>query len=79
MNKAKFVKEITVTDPDTKGKVQLSVYKHPNGGMFAIDSSFIEQIFEDDETVRIPDPLDFVMFDKDSLHQTTTFIELVEE
>jgi hypothetical protein len=47
MQIAKFVKEITVTDPDTKGKVKLEVYKANNGGMFAIDSSFLEQFDED--------------------------------
>ncbi len=41
---ANFVKEITVIDPDTKGKVKLEVYKHQNGGMFAIDSSYLEEL-----------------------------------
>jgi len=57
LNKAKFVMEITVKDPDSKGKVQLSVYKHENGGMFAMDSSFVEQVLGDDfDRVVIPDP-----------------------
>lgn len=54
MNTAKFVKEITVQDPDTGGDVNLSVYKHQNGGMFAIDSSFLDQMLEDEQD-RIPD------------------------
>jgi hypothetical protein len=41
--RAKFVKEITVKDPDTHGTVHMEVYKHENGGMFAIDSSFLDQ------------------------------------
>jgi hypothetical protein len=41
--RAKFVKEIVAIDPDTKGEVHMAVYKHENGGMFAIDSSFVEQ------------------------------------
>jgi len=45
--RAKFVKEIVIQDPDTDGTVALAVYKHENGGMFAIDSSFIEQCRED--------------------------------
>jgi hypothetical protein len=56
---AKFVKEITVVDPDTGGDVQLAVYKHDNGGMFAMDSSFIDQVDEEEDdsmTVIIPDP-----------------------
>lgn len=77
MNKAKFVKEVIVEDPDG-GSISLAVYKHSNGGMFAIDSSFVEQIFEDDEIAIIPDPLDFVMYDKENLMNTITFIELVE-
>jgi hypothetical protein len=44
MQTAKFVKEIKVTDPDTKGKVILEIYKAETGGMFAIDSSFLEQV-----------------------------------
>ena len=55
---AKFVNEITVIDPDSKGEVQLAVYKHDNGGMFAIDASYLEQTFDDDEDVEIPDPFD---------------------
>ena len=53
---AKFVQEIVVTDPDSKAEVQLSVFKHESGGMFAIDSSFIDQCFEEDEDVVIQDP-----------------------
>lgn len=52
--KAKFVKEVTVQDPDTDGDVELAVYKHENGGMFAIDSSYIDQVLDDEED-RIPD------------------------
>jgi hypothetical protein len=55
MNKAKLVKEITVIDPDSKGDVQLSVYKHENGGMFAMDSSYLDQCFNGDDLV-IQDP-----------------------
>jgi hypothetical protein len=56
MQISKFVNQITVIDPDTKGEVQLEVYKHPNGGMFAMDSSFLEQCTDDDEYPIIPDP-----------------------
>lgn len=56
MNTAKFVQEITVIDPDSKGQVELSVFKHENGGIFAIDSSYLDQCFEDDVDPIIPDP-----------------------
>lgn len=56
MRTAKFVKEITVIDPDSKSEVQLVVYKHENGGMFAIDSSFLDQCCDDDTYPVIPDP-----------------------
>lgn len=49
---AKFVKQVMVSDPDTGGDVELSIYKHQNGGMFALDSSYIEQVL-DDETVEV--------------------------
>jgi len=60
LNTAKLTEEIVVIDPDTKGEVHLSVFKHEqSGGMFALDSSFIEQVFGDDDTdkVIIDDPL----------------------
>lgn len=57
---AKLVTEITVIDPDTKGEVQLAVYKHQNGGMFAMDVSFLEQVADEQDDVEdcymIPDP-----------------------
>lgn len=56
MKKAKFVKEITVTDPDTGGDVEVAIYKHENGGMFGVDSSYIDQCL-DDEVAVIQDPL----------------------
>lgn len=56
MNKAKFVTEITVIDPDSKGEVAMTVFKHENGGMFCIDSSFLDQCFEDDSNIVIDDP-----------------------
>jgi len=58
MRKAYFVTEISVIDPDSKGQVELSVYKHENGGMFAVDSSFLDQVVNTDEFDRpiIPDP-----------------------
>lgn len=55
MVKVKYVQEVTVKDPDTNGDVILEVYKHPNGSMFAIDSSFLSQ-FDDDVCPSIPDP-----------------------
>jgi hypothetical protein len=56
MKNATFVEQVTVKDPDTGGNVQLEVFKHENGGMFAIDSSYLDQCFEDDTEPVIPDP-----------------------
>jgi len=55
---AHFVEEIVVTDPDSKGDVEIEIYKHPNGGMFGIDASFVDQCVNLDEYDRaiIPDP-----------------------
>lgn len=55
MSKAKFVREVTVTDPDTNLPVEISIYKHEGGGMFGIDSSYLDQCLDDDEP-QIPDP-----------------------
>jgi len=57
MNKAKFVIEISVKDPDyPSSMVNISVFKHQNGGMFGIDSSYLDQNFDDDVDPLIPDP-----------------------
>lgn len=55
--KARFLYEIIVKDPDTDGKIELSVFKHENGGMFALDSSYIEQVLPEEGDCWIPDPL----------------------
>lgn len=55
---ARYVQEVMVIDPDSKGEVDMCVFKHnQSGGMFAIDSSFLDQCFEDDEDPVIDDPL----------------------
>lgn len=51
--KAKFITEISVLDPDSNGMVELSVYKEPSGGMFAIDSSYL-MTFDEDEDIIVP-------------------------
>ncbi|WP_318493535.1 hypothetical protein [Photobacterium leiognathi] len=50
---AKVIGEISHTDPDTLTDVTLSVHKHPNGGLMALDSSYLEQVATDGV---IPDP-----------------------
>jgi len=49
------MREITVIDLDDS-PVKLSVFKHQNGGLFALDSSYIEQVLPEDEDCWIPDP-----------------------
>ena len=39
--KAKKIKEITLTDPDTHLRVDVTIYKEEGGGMFGVDSSFL--------------------------------------
>ena len=59
MNKAKYVQEITVTDPDSGEEVSVSIYKdESSGAMLGVDSSYIEQCFDDDEDVVIDSPFD---------------------
>jgi hypothetical protein len=79
MRKAKFVKEISVIDPDSKGQVELSVYKHENGGMFAIDSSWLDQCTDEDSYPVIRDPFETtgkVMLVEDN--QISNFISSVD-
>ena len=55
MNTADYVKEVTVTDPDTKLNVGMCVFKHnQSGAMFAIDSSYLNT-FDDDSDPIIAD------------------------
>jgi len=58
MRTAKFVCEIKVKDPDQFGSVEVAMYKHENGGMFGVDSSFLDQVVNTDEFDRpiVPDP-----------------------
>lgn len=49
--RAKYVREILVKDPDTGNTIEMEVYKHENGGMFAIDSSFVAQVAEEEESL----------------------------
>lgn len=53
-----FVTEVSVTDPSSGGEVQVSIFKDPkSGGMFGVDSSYIEQNFEEDEEVLVKNPI----------------------
>jgi hypothetical protein len=90
MKKAYFVEEFTVTDPDSKLPVELEVYKHENGGMFAVDSSFLDQVARTDEYDRpiIPDPLcdveddvldEVVLFDNNSLDKYIESVDLPQD
>jgi hypothetical protein len=43
--KAKFIKEVTVIDPDSKLPVDVSIYKEEeSGGMFGVDTSFVVEV-----------------------------------
>jgi hypothetical protein len=55
ISNAKLVGQVSVTDPNTKGEVYLSVYKHENGGIFAIDGSYLEQVCDEDTYPVVPD------------------------
>ena len=56
-NSAEYVKEVTVIDPESKAPVDMCVFKHNDGGgMFAVDSSYLDQCFDDDTNPVIADP-----------------------
>ncbi len=65
MTTAKFVCEIMIKDPDTKGKVEVAIYKHENGGLFGIDSSYLDQVADEDENENA---LIADVFNKDNDH-----------
>jgi hypothetical protein len=52
---ATYVKDMTVTDPETKAPVEITLFKHSSGGMFALDASYIDQCLDEDLPV-IQDP-----------------------
>jgi len=60
---AHWIGEVQVMDPDTAAPVELSVYKHENGGIFAVDSSYLTggdpitlDPADDDSDVLLLDP-----------------------
>jgi len=55
INKAVYLQEVIITDPESGGDVHVSIFKHENGGMFGVDSSYIDQTFDADEDAIIPD------------------------
>jgi len=56
-NSAEFVREIDQKDPESGLPVAMSVFRHnESGAMFAVDSSYLEQCFDDDTDPVIPDP-----------------------
>ena len=64
---AKFIKEVEVPDPQSNMYVDVSMFKHDNGGIFGVDSSYLIQTFEDNELVAIPDPFGDNNSDKEKL------------
>lgn len=70
MAKAKFVTEITVTDPDSQLPVEMEVYKHENGGMFAVDASYLDQCFDDGKDPVILDPFAETQYGDDTVKLT---------
>ena len=56
MNKARLIQQIDIIDPDSGGEVNVCIFKHENGGLFGLDSSYIEQVLDDDGEVYITDP-----------------------
>ena len=54
VNKAIFIQEVSVTDPESDAPVSISIYKDKtSGGMFGVDSSFLDTL-EEDENVTEP-------------------------
>ena len=49
MNRANFVSEITVIDPDWNAPVEVAIYKDSeSGAMFGVESSYVMTLSEDD-------------------------------
>ena len=57
---ANYIKDIVIQDPDTGGDVSITLFKHENGGIFGIDSSYLDQVAEVSSGGHpmVPDPFD---------------------
>ena len=67
MDNANFVTSVAVKDPDSGGEVEVYIFKDElSGGMFGVDSSFLEQAFEDDDDIIVENPLSFLRDSKSS-------------
>jgi len=40
---AHYIKDIVIQDPDTGGDVDVTIFKHQNGGIFGMDASYLDQ------------------------------------
>ena len=56
MRSARLIQQIDIIDPDSKGEVNVCIFKHENGGLFGLDASYIEQVLDEDGDAVIPDP-----------------------
>lgn len=72
MKNATLIREIVFTENGID--TNLSVYQHENGGIFAIDSSFLDQCCDDDSYPVILDP-----FSEDIYLGTDNAIMLCDE
>jgi hypothetical protein len=43
-NGAKYIEEVMVKDPDTGAMIEIEIWKHPSGGMFGVDSAYLDQV-----------------------------------
>ena len=62
----KFIKEITVDDPDSNAPVEIIIYKLSTGGMVGIDSSFLSNT---DEPVYSPYDFGELIEDEDDSNE----------
>lgn len=66
MNKADFVKEIIVTDPDTNAPVKMAIYKdRTTGAIFGVDSSYILTLSDDDPVYEPIDGNEVLLIEPD--------------
>ena len=57
MNTAKTISVVTVVDPDSMNEVEVIMFKHnESGSIFGVDSSYLDQCFEDEVEPTIQDP-----------------------
>tara|TARA_R110001583_G_scaffold42169_1_gene134098 strand:+ start:939 stop:1553 length:615 start_codon:yes stop_codon:yes gene_type:complete len=77
---ATFIQEVSITDPETEGTVEIAIYKdQSNGAMFGVDASYILTLSDDDPVSNPFTGKDIQLVEgKDNGKLNKIFLQLIE-